>query len=446
MIKPLTSDFFKRDKTSIITGVVIAFLISFLPLEATSPFVIICLGLSIGMFLIFLNSDYKNFNFLLTLFIVAFLLRILVSLCLYNLVFLYKGTGGLLGDGWAYSENGYEIVKMWKAGITNVSIVTKNMLKISNTGTLGNHDFYNARIYSFTGKSPLSLVFINCLAGSLVAIMTYKMTEQLSNRKAAMLAAILTSFWPSTFLWSIQNYKEPIVVFLICFLMWIALNLTRRFRFYLLFSIIGLMVVLKEFREIALFAILVSLLFSILFSLSIRKEMYFLIIFIGLIVAFFYLQKFKSSLPKIFEYESLLEWMQRMRSYRSYGNLAFLADWDITSIPIFIIFLPIALIAAWLAPFPWQLGSFSQIIAMPEMIIFYCCIPSMIYGIRFILKNRFKQGAFIIIYISITSAILALIDSNIGTLFRHRAMILPFCFIFIAIGLDKYNFRITAHE
>jgi hypothetical protein len=33
--------------------------------------------------------------------------------------------------------------------------------------------------------------------------------------------------------------------------------------------------------------------------------------------------------------------------------------------------------------------------------------------------------------------VLAFIEGNIGTLFRHRAMVLPFMFILVGVGIDR---------
>jgi hypothetical protein len=126
-----------------------------------------------------------------------------------------------------------------------------------------------------------------------------------------------------------------------------------------------------------------------------------------------------------------------MRTVRAYGNTAFLSNLDITDPVSFIFFVPVALLVAWLAPFPWQMGSLSQITVIPEMIAYYLLLPSIFLGWGFIMRHRIREGGLIVVYIFIMMLVLAFIEGNIGTLFRHRAMVLPFMFILAGIGLDK---------
>jgi len=427
----------------LILGAILSLYITFFSIEAIFPVVFILTGLFIGVLLV-KNND----KFLVNLFLVVFLLKILISLLLFNSIFLYKGTG-LLGDTWSYSESGYSILQMWISGIRNVDEIAGNMMKITTSGNLGSYDFWNAIVYYFTGKSPLSLIFINCLASSLTVIFIYYTTKRLYNEKAAQISAILTAFWPSLFTWSIQNLKEPLSIFLIALLIWAILQLKIKFRFYLLFLIILSSIALKELRMVSFFMFYIVIL-PISLTLFLWKKnrvlFMFLIVSIGLIIAIIvnhYLMKF---LPQNQNSFSLFEYIYKMRTYRAYGNTAFLSNLDITNPAIFMFFVPIALSVAWLAPFPWQIGSMSQITAIPEMVLYYALLPAMFIGWRFIMRYKIKEGGIIVLYIFIMMLVLAFIEGNIGTLFRHRAMVLPFMFVLIGIGLEKAKFKITAHS
>ncbi len=60
------------------------------------------------------------------------------------------------------------------------------------------------------------------------------------------------------------------------------------------------------------------------------------------------------------------------------------------------------------------------------------------------MKYKIREGGIIVVYIFVMMVVLAFIEGNIGTLFRHRAMVLPFMFILAGIGLEKIKFKITA--
>ena len=410
-------------------GLLVALMIVFLPVAFMSLILIALLGILMGVF-ICVKKKSKEDLFLSNLFFLSFLLKVIVSLLFYNFIFVYKGTG-LVGDGWSYSESGYSILQMWLGGIRNINEIAANMMKISTSGNLGSYDFWNAIVYYFTGKNPLSLIFINCLASSLTVIFIYHITKQLYNEKAAKISAILTAFWPSLFTWSIQNLKEPLSIFLITALIWAILWLKIKFRFYLLFVIILASITLKELRLISFFmfyAVILPL-SLILFLWKKNKVLFIFLILlagIGLTMA----------MSNYLKHRSLLEYIDYMRTVRAYGNTAFLSNMDITNPTKLMFFAPVALLVSWLAPFPWQIGSMSQITAIPEMLLYYTLLPAMFLGWGFIMKHKIREGGIIVLYIFIMMLVLAFIEGNIGTLFRHRAMVLPFMFILIGIGID----------
>lgn len=428
-------------------SLLIASIIVFLPMALIAPTVIVLLGMFLGL-VIRLEKKPEDVNFLSCLFYSSFILKIAVSLLIYNFVFTYNGSG-LLGDGGGYSYNGYRVLQLWLSGIKDINTIALSMINNNWSGNFGNYDIYNAIVYYFTDKSPLTLIFINCLASSLTVVFVYHITKHVCNEKAARMAAILTAFWPSLFIWSTQNLKESLNNFLIVALIWTILQLKVRFRFYLLFIVALLSLALKELRFVSflmLYAVIVP--FSLILPLwkKYKTLIIFLIISIGLFIAIFPKEYLLDLLPKNKEKFSLMEYLQVMRTYRAYGNTAFLSNVDITNSLQITLFTPIALVVAWLAPFPWQLGSLSQVTAIPEMLVYYFLLPAMFLGWRFIMKYKVYEGGLLLVYIFVMMVVLAFVEGNIGTLFRHRAMVLPIVFVLMGIGLEKTNFRITAHD
>jgi len=444
------SEILNRYKPWLSISIAVALAVCFLPSEGILfPFFVFCMGLFIGIFFIRLLPEADR-DFLVTLFLAAFLLRIVAALFFYNAIFLRNGTG-MVGDAWPYSQSGYEILKMWMMGIRDHKVIYENMMKVTASGTLSSYDYWNAVVYFFTGKSPLSVIFINCLAGSLAVVFIYFITKQIKDIRAAKIAALLTAFWPSTFMWSIQNFKEPISIFLIVALAWAILSLRVRFRFYLIFLVFILSVALKEMRLVSFTVFYILVIPASLFLLTLRSKkpeliFPFLLIILVAFLSFgaikLYIAKYIPFFPAKGNVE-FLKWAQAMRSVRATGGTAFLVNWDICNPLVLMLFIPAALSIAWLAPFPWQLGSVQQIMAVPEMIIYYMLIPFMFSGYRFVMKNKPFEGGIITVYVFIMMVILAFIEGNIGTLFRHRAMVMPFLFILIAVGSDRHRIRIT---
>jgi len=430
----------------IILSVGIAVILAFIPIPYVAPFIIVISGMFIGIFAILhIRGDMRDKTFLITLFTAAFLARVLLAVLMFNCVFtMTKGFTGLIGDGGLYSENGARIAQLWTEGKHDEEFIYKYVHMQSRSGKVGNYDYWNAMVYFVVGESPLTVVFINCMAGALVLILIYDITKRLSNRKSASFAAILAGFWPSTLFWSIQNLKDPITMLLICLIMWVTLELFSRFRIYLVLLMSALSALLFKFRAFALMPFMLVIPVSAFARIPFGKYVRVLIVMLVGTLMITLGSDLRHFLPSLFSWEGIIQWSYRIRSFTATGGSAFLTDWDYTSIPQFMLFFPLALSVAWLAPFPWQLGSPRQISAVPEMMVFYMLLPCLLYGAGYILKNKRKEGLAILMYIVLISCILALFEGNVGTLFRHRSWMLPLCFIPIGIGLNHYKFRVVS--
>ena len=86
------------------------------------------------------------------------------------------------------------------------------------------------------------------------------------------------------------------------------------------------------------------------------------------------------------------------------------------------------------APFPWQFGSLRQIITLPEMVVWWCCIPLLVLGLWFTIKHRARQVAPILIFTFLLTLTYSVLQGNVGTAYRQRAQLLIFYFVFVAVG------------
>jgi Mn2+/Fe2+ NRAMP family transporter len=82
------------------------------------------------------------------------------------------------------------------------------------------------------------------------------------------------------------------------------------------------------------------------------------------------------------------------------------------------------------------MGSIAQIMAIPETILFYLLLPCTVIGIAFGWKRRFNQSLLLLSIITAIMLLLALLEGNSGTLFRHRSVVFYLIFIFTAIGIS----------
>ena len=86
-------------------------------------------------------------------------------------------------------------------------------------------------------------------------------------------------------------------------------------------------------------------------------------------------------------------------------------------------YIPRGLAYALMAPFPWDLGRIQDAATIPEMLLWYLALVSIPFAVA--RGRRWPELAPILVYIAGLLGILVLVEGNVGTLYRHRAMVIP---------------------
>ncbi|MBI4436582.1 MAG: glycosyltransferase family 39 protein [Candidatus Omnitrophica bacterium] len=428
-----------------------------LGLEWIGPWIILLGGTLIGGGVIVWKVPPGEKRYVLEVFLAAVLLRVCTILPFF--VLSYTGVGFHPGfffasDGYGYHENGWQIAQLWEKGL----LITPKLLIGSFTGTMPSpYEFWNAFIYSFTGKSPLSLFFVNALVGVWSSLFVFLFTEKFFGRRAARLAMLFSAFWPSLLFWSIQNLRDPMVNLAIFLLMWSALELRYRLSVRFIFTGLISSYVLFKFRMPVCLLILFLIFIWFLGTSQFYRKMKLLFIVLLVFISVAQGLKFWKNLEGAFKQKmakasveafyttdvSIAQWVDYLRTARASGGSAFLKGVDFTNPKQAIVYLPAAMGYALFAPFPWQGGSGSSLLGAFEMSILYLCLPFILGGIRHSLRVMRDQTFLILLVFSFLSLLLALIEGNVGTLFRHRSMMLSFILIFIAVGLSHPSRKVA---
>jgi len=118
------------------------------------------------------------------------------------------------------------------------------------------------------------------------------------------------------------------------------------------------------------------------------------------------------------------------------AETAFLPDADISTPLTFVLNAPGFLLYILFAPFPWAVTKLKHIFGTAEMLIWIVLFFFMLKGVALSIRYRLQESLFILIFILVM--ILSFFgEGNVGTLFRHRALIWPVFFIFTAVGLSQ---------
>ena len=441
----ITADIKIKKHANVIFILFIAFvaLFSFLmPLPVIAPWTIAALGFAIGLLIISFVESEEDRKFLLSVFIYSYLARILVTLALYILTLGWRSHDGFfIDDGWCYSENGWMMAKNFAKGL-NINIFLIKRMTVS--GTFGIYDQINAMMYLLVGKSPLSMLFMNCAIGAITVIFMYLISKLVFKKEVSRMVTMLCAFWPSLFLWSTQNLKEPATIFLVVLCFWSFISFLKKSDLmYLVIVLIGIYLLINFMPPIAVILIISIALHIAVLAYKLAKRTPLLILAICIVSVPILIKLADAVSGVINQYGSFRSSISDMltslnfhRLSRASANLAILPEYSFKSVGSLALYLPIGLLAVLFGPFPWQLFSLSQIFAFPEMLIWYLMVPYLIKGLRISFKNNLRYLFSMFLFIAGAIAMLSLVEGNIGTIFRHRAVALNFLLLFIVVGID----------
>jgi hypothetical protein len=120
-----------------------------------------------------------------------------------------------------------------------------------------------------------------------------------------------------------------------------------------------------------------------------------------------------------------------------FARSAFAVNYSFAKVSDLLFFLMTSLTYYFYAPFFWQVNSsmqaFSQIEVFAVMLLTYPTIKGIIYAHK---RNVFVT-VFIVTFVLLIAAGQSIVISNMGTIFRHRAIVFILLSIFTGIGIEE---------
>jgi len=108
-------------------------------------------------------------------------------------------------DGTVYHYYGAQVATAWT---TATELPNPEGLAIEYFLVVG-------AVYRFFGSYPLYPILLNCWISAMTGLLAYGMARRYVDQRAARLCGILTSFWPSSLLWSAQLLKDSLSLWLL---------------------------------------------------------------------------------------------------------------------------------------------------------------------------------------------------------------------------------------
>lgn len=402
------------------------------------PQLLVALGLMLG-FIVFVRKKVSRDmqKAMIALFLITFLLQVAFSLYLYNTTVNTKYYGfSAKGDDYVYGDFGTIVGDLWRHGIFPTLKGLEYYNLIGEHVEVEKYQLYNAFIFFLFGKcGGQMLLVINCFFHAAIILPVYFLCKNLKmNVGPTIFTFLLFLFWPSTFYWSLFNFKEPIALFvliaifalaakmkdspdpgrlalLLCFIFMIYC--VKKYIFVVSFSVFLYFLIYWKPRPKVIMAVSLSIILAILWwrNWPLFRELY---IPIGNCpINFYYL---RHPVPASTDY-----------FVNMYTN-----SWQ----SMFFYF-PAGVFAALFFPFMLVPQSLSHILVNIESIIWWALLPFLINGMWIAAKRHIEKTFHIILTLIVWIAILALTQGNMGTLLRQKSFLYYMAFIFIGLAIDR---------
>ncbi len=359
-------------------------------------------------------------RYIMTVFFLALLLRMLVSSVVHNFLppgYFAPDEPGTLINGWANAQ-------YW----------------LGNNGAPG----AAGSIYTITGivfyifgYKPNILFLLANFLGALTVINVYFITKRLFNTQAARYSFIAVAVLPSLALWSSMPLKDVYTQFFITSILHLTLRTKERFSLSVVVMIIGLIALVGFVRIYLMIIVMVAIAVTFI---PVNPETFMrntivIAIFATTFTLFFSSYTIQSAAVYGHTSEGAFQTLQQTRQGFYTGGSKILGHINIGNPLNALMYSPLLLAVFFLAPFPWDItSSIIHNLATMESLIWYYLLY---YAIKAIIRT-FKEGNFdilpLLVMIIILSVAYALAISNIGAAYRFRGQVSVLLLVFTGYG------------
>src|ERR1044071_6432164 len=380
--------------------------------------------------IIILAHTPEQRSFLMRLFILALVLRIVLATVIY-VGHMEEFFGG---DANTYDIFGQSLVEAWHG---NEYHQARYEGCVASGASAWGMIYLVAAVYEVIGANMLAIQLINAAIGAATAIVVYHAAQTLfANKRVSQVAAVLVAFFPSLVLWSSQALKDGLIIMALALSILATLRLMEKITATYVVVLIGCLLALFSLRFYIFYMMCAAVAGSFVLGMKTLSAQAFLhrFIAVGVIgLAFTWFGVLQSAGTQLERYANLKQ-IQTSREDQAAAGSGFMKDVDVQTTEGALTVIPMGLLYLIFAPFPWQFTTLRQTITLPEMIVWWLLFPMLVLGLWYSMKHRLRQVSPIIIFTTMLTLAYSLLHGNVGTAYRQRSQLLVFYFIFVAVG------------
>lgn len=420
----------KMDRRLIILLAITGFAMIFISFPDGALSVLLIMALAIPSAAMMRKLPEKG-GFLVNVFFIGLLLRLWLGI----LIEMFQLRDLFGPDAYTYDNLGFRLLEIWR-GI-NVPNDMRTQLALSPTNTGWGMIRVVAVLYAIFGQSVFVAQSFCAVFGALTAPLVYFCAEQIfNNKKVAKVSSMAIAVFPSFVIWSSQLLKDGLIVFLLVCTMVLVLQLQKKLNYLyivlLVFAVFGVYVM--RFYIFYMLAISVVGSFFIGSGTTVKTMSRNIVIVMILGIALTYLGILRSASENFETYTDLQKIQLSRQDLAVSAESGFGEDVDVSTFGGLIAAIPIGLVYLMFSPFPWEATKLSQIMVLPETLIWWGLIPIMISGLAYTVRHRFRAAIPIIIFSLMLTLSYSIFQGNVGMLYRQRIQIQVFLFMFISVG------------
>lgn len=372
---------------------------------------------------------------LIKILFLALLARLAVAL----FIELFLPPGFFGGDSIAYMLDGKALADYW-SGKTHQLYFLKMELNSKNIG----YYYFIAYQYYILGFIKNTPSYVNGLLGVTTILILAKLASRFFAWRIVRTMTLLMAFFPSLILFNSYVLKDTTILFLVAISLFGYIEYLRARRWsslLLAVSVFPLLYALRFYMVFLLLGVFLLSTFLMAGEFSIRRVSRSLAagIVVFLAASFFGVG---SEAADTFQKEATV---QRMNYYQgvlktgasaAFEEQEYRTGWDLVK------YFPVRMAHFLFAPFPWQITSIVSLMAFLELPFWWYLFPFTIRGFRFVLSDRRTRVYLpMLLFAVLVSVFYAMIESNIGTIYRKKAQVMPYLYQLSAVGLSLARAR-----
>jgi hypothetical protein len=301
-----------------------------------------------------------------------------------------------------------------------------------------------AGLFWLFGTYNLAGLIVNATLSAALVPVVSDLTRRLVGDEASRYVPPLVVLMPGLLLWTSQLLKEAAIIFLVAVSVNCGVRLLERITLSRLATLAAALALLFTMRSYVGLVVAVGLLGGMVLGRpSVLGGVWAGLSAVTIVAVLVTATGVGHSGYKVATSSNLKQANVVRKDLATSASSGFGSDIDISTPAGALTSLPTAAATFLIGPFPWQFSGGRQLVALPDVVVWWLLLPSLWRGLR-TAGRRIGRGVLIVVLPAMmTTALLALVVGNLGTVVRERAQVSIMLIPLLALGLVERGRRST---